>query len=144
MNIDEGLYKEIVRSVPILCVDLLIRNEQEEFLLVRRRNEPLLGHFYIPGGRVLLGETYAQAATRKLKQETNLTPDEPLTLVGIYEDQFDKSSFGTHPYQTLSLVYTIKLNTVAQRIKLDEQSSDWKFSRDLPLRLNEKINWIKL
>jgi 8-oxo-dGTP pyrophosphatase MutT (NUDIX family) len=71
--LDEELYQKAIRSLPIVCVDLVVSaglpEENERILLVRRKNEPLAGHWWFPGGRIEIGEPRVEAAIRKLKQE---------------------------------------------------------------------------
>ena len=61
MFIKEDLYKDIIKSVPILCVDILI-NLDDKYLLIKRNDNPLKGEWWVPGGRVLLGEDCISAA----------------------------------------------------------------------------------
>ena len=56
---------------PELCVSALVV-EDEQLLLVRRANAPGQGDWSIPGGRVLAGETLAEAVVRELDEETGL------------------------------------------------------------------------
>src|SRR5687768_7195207 len=58
MHIPEGLYTEIVKRLPIVCVDVIVRS-QGRVMLVRRKNEPLSGEWWVPGGRVKHGESAA-------------------------------------------------------------------------------------
>ena len=53
MFIPEKKYREIVQVIPILCIDALIINNKNEYLLLKRLNEPLKNVFWVPGGRVL-------------------------------------------------------------------------------------------
>lgn len=46
--------------------------EGDEILLVQRANEPHRGLWAVPGGKVDLGESLAEAATREVKEETGL------------------------------------------------------------------------
>jgi acetyl-CoA carboxylase carboxyl transferase subunit beta len=46
--------------------------EDDALLLVRRRNAPEAGRWTIPGGRVEVGESLAQAVERELLEETAL------------------------------------------------------------------------
>ena len=45
MFLEQKLYKKIMESMPIVCVDALIINEKKEYLLVKRKNEPLKNKF---------------------------------------------------------------------------------------------------
>ena len=72
MIIPEKLYQEICHVMPIPCVDLLVMDEADKILLLLRRNEPSVGQWWLPGGRVHFGETRAGAVVRKLKEECGL------------------------------------------------------------------------
>jgi ADP-ribose pyrophosphatase YjhB (NUDIX family) len=70
--IPEKLFSQIVRVLPIVCVDLLVYNRKNEILLLERRHEPAKGEWWFPGGRVHFGETRLEAARRKLREECGL------------------------------------------------------------------------
>jgi 8-oxo-dGTP diphosphatase len=60
-----------VSAHPIPCAGVVCLRGAE-VLLVRRGQAPRKGEWSIPGGRVELGETVAQAALRELKEETGV------------------------------------------------------------------------
>lgn len=141
MNIPKSIYSQIVKHVPIPCVDLLLENESGSYLLLKRKTEPLKNEYYLPGGRILIGEILEDAARRKAKEETGLNLGGALTLTGIYEDVFPLSSFGTHTYHTLSMVFRCKIDGNSE-IRLNDQSEAWKFSEQLPSRFKAKVKWL--
>ena len=54
-------------------------------LLIRRRFEPMAGHWSLPGGGLELGETLRDGLTREMKEETGLDVE-----VGPVLDVFDR------------------------------------------------------
>lgn len=72
MNIPEPLYRQILESLPIACVDVAIVHKGA-ILLVKRADKPVQGEWWLPGGRVHKGEMMREAAIRKAQQETGLT-----------------------------------------------------------------------
>ena len=72
MFVAEELYAQILRVMPIPCVDLLVEDGTGRVLLLLRRNEPAAGEWWFPGGRVLFGEQREDAARRKLEEECGL------------------------------------------------------------------------
>ena len=131
--IPDHLYREIISVIPIVCVDIVIRNEAGKVLLVLRQNEPLKDQWWLVGGRMQSGESARQACIRKTFEETALKIDE-LQFLGFYEDVFDKNSLNVaKPYHTLSLVFETRVST-KQVIQLDAQHSDWAWFDALPDR----------
>ena len=58
---------------PSAAVACLIRNAQNELLLVRRGKEPAKGTLDLPGGFVDMHESAEEAASREVKEETELS-----------------------------------------------------------------------
>jgi len=68
---------------PYVGVGVIVFRD-EEVLLVKRNKDPNKGHWSIPGGRQILGETVAEAAQRELLEETGVKVA-PLLLVDVVD-----------------------------------------------------------
>jgi 8-oxo-dGTP diphosphatase len=60
-----------VPAHPVLGVGAVIVKDGKA-LIVKRANDPYKGQWSIPGGRVELGETLAEAVRREMREETGL------------------------------------------------------------------------
>ena len=68
---------------PFVGVGVIVfRNK--EVLLIKRKKDPNKGHWSIPGGIQMLGETLAEAARRELLEETGVKVDQ-LLLVDVLD-----------------------------------------------------------
>ena len=133
MIIPADQYKKIIKSLPIVCVDIVIQNEKGQILLIKRNTEPLKGEWWVNGGRILKGESVIEAAKRKAFEEIGLTISN-LEFIGIYEDQFEQNAFNVNcQYHTISLVYKTIIKDI-NMIKLNKYSKGWKWSKFLPTR----------
>ena len=69
----DATYKAVVHSMPIVCVDVLLTRGDGSALLVLRHAEPVRGMYWYPGGRLLMGESFGDAAQRKVRKEIGLS-----------------------------------------------------------------------
>ena len=129
------LYREFLLHMPVVCVDLLVRRGSQ-YLLVKRRDEPLKGQWWVPGGRILKGEMVLEAAIRKLRAETGIDANS-FRFIGYYEDFYEKSAFDV-PCHSISIVYETDVKEDA--VKIDATSEDFRWEWGLPPRLRFKLN----
>lgn len=61
-------YEQIMKTMPIFCVDWLIRKDNK-YLLLRRKQQPMAGYYWHIGGRLRLGESIGEAANRIQSRE---------------------------------------------------------------------------
>ena len=57
---------------PKIAVAAVAFDDQDRVLLAKRGREPAMGRWSVPGGKVELGETLAQACAREMLEETGL------------------------------------------------------------------------
>lgn len=85
-------YREILERTPIPCVDAVVVMDGK-FVLIRRKDEPAKGQWWLPGGRVYKNELMEDAIKRKVKEELGIA----VTIVkqlGADETIFDTGPFG--------------------------------------------------
>ncbi len=69
---------------PIVGASVLVRNDKNEVLLVKRLNEPGKNLWAFPGGKVEADETVEETAVREVEEETNIQT-ELIKLLGAYD-----------------------------------------------------------
>jgi ADP-ribose pyrophosphatase YjhB (NUDIX family) len=125
MLIPEDQYRKILSLIPIPCVDLLVVDRVRRVLLLKRRNEPAKGLWWVPGGRVHFDELRIAAAHRKLQEECGLRPQaSPVEL--CTEDLILPNGDGSRSH-VICTVFRFDVDGGSQ-VVLDEQSeaADWR------------------
>lgn len=124
-KIPTSLYSQFIEHMPIFCVDIAI-NGPKGLLLLKRKEEPAKGEWWLPGGRLLKGENIEEAAKRITQTETglNINVGPILDTISTY---FEKSKFNTpiHTINTLAVGYLIGDNSII----LDETSEEYRWWR---------------
>lgn len=132
--IEDSLYRVMVQSLPIACADVIVKRGKH-YLLVRRRDEPLRGSLWVPGGRILKNEPSKVAAERKVLEETGIKVKD-LKFIGYYEDFYDRSAFGVGSH-TISMVF--EGEALPGNVTIDSHSYDYVWSDYVPAMLMEKL-----
>ncbi len=70
-------------EAPIIGVGAVVI-EEDRVLLVRRGQEPLQGHWSLPGGALELGERLQEGVAREVQEETGLHV-EPLEVIEVFD-----------------------------------------------------------
>ena len=71
--LSEEEFGKIVRCVPLISSDLIIRDPERKVLLGLRNHEPAKGYYFVPGGRIRKGELLEEAFLRILAAENGLS-----------------------------------------------------------------------
>ena len=94
-EIPSSVYREIVKSMIITCVDVFVYNfEIESYLMIKRVTPPAQGLWWLPCGRIFKGESFYESAVRKTKNETGINVV-PLAQLGTYTTYFTESAWGS-------------------------------------------------
>lgn len=121
-------FATVVRSTPLISVDLIVENEQGEFLVGKRNNRPAQGYWFVPGGRVQKDETLADAFARLTQAELGLRlPMSAGQFYGVwqhfYDDNFSGSDFSTH---YIVLGFRLRVNAGDLELPVD-QHNDYRW-----------------
>lgn len=125
--IPNNLYRKILQNMPIPCVDVVIR-DKSKVLLIKRREPPVKGQWWLPGGRVLKGEKLADAAHRKALEETGLDC-EVGAIIHTAETIF-KDGPAKIPVHSINAVFL--LDNPKGEIKLDPTCSECMWVKKVP------------
>ena len=89
-------------KIPSLTADIFIFDEDFNFILIKRLNDPYKDCWALPGGFVEYGESVETAAIREAKEETSIDV-ELIDLVNVYSKP-DRDPRG----HTVTVAYTAK------------------------------------
>lgn len=89
-------------KIPSLTADIFIFDDDLNFILIKRGNDPFKDCWALPGGFVEYGESVENAAMREAKEETSMDV-ELVDLVNVYSEP-DRDPRG----HTVTVAYTAK------------------------------------
>lgn len=135
--IESDLYRQVTASMPILCVDLVIRRKDGLILLVKRRNYPAKNRWWTPGGKVDKGEKLEKAVIRIAEEKVGISV-RILKQIGVFEFFFRKGHFG-NPSHIVSIVFLVVPINYTKEVNLDYQSSAHRWVSKPP----KHIRWAK-
>ena len=91
-------------KIPSLTTDIFIFDDNTNFILIKRKNDPFKNYWALPGGFVEYGESVETAAIREAKEETSIDV-ELIDLVNVYSKP-DRDPRG----HTITISYIAKGN----------------------------------
>lgn len=123
-------FLHVVENAPLISIDLIVQNENGEFLLGKRLNPPAKGDWFVPGGRIYKNETLDQAFVRIAKAELGIElARQYAPLLGVYEHFYDTNAgeqpgFGTH-YVVLAHQLAVQQQNLCLPVQDQHQSWCW-------------------
>jgi len=140
MYIPEPEYQRIIGVIPIFCIDYMIKSlDRKSFLLLKRKEEPLKGEWWLPGGRLQMHESFECAQKRILKREIgmNLTFDNQPEFIGISNYIFTTNSQKQSAIHTPTI--TVLISSICEfNIGCCHEQAQW--TKKLPAYFLENIN----
>lgn len=135
-------YTEFRQLMPRACIDLLIVDSSHHFLTIKRnKSDTQPGELWLPGGRIMIGETETETISRLLNSECGFG----LEKVDSTTQLTTFSYFGTHPkgftFHDVTTIFCLSLrasfkshvknsNPTFVFLPLDLKSADESISTD--------------
>lgn len=137
MRIVQDLYNQILTNIPVACVDAVII-EDGAALLVKRKDKPVQGEWWVPGGRIVKNEMMRDTVYRKTIEEVGLMCSVgPIiyTAETIFPD--GPNDIPVHTINTVFLLHVHHSSRTA--IKLDSHHSDFRWVKKIDENLHPYI-----
>ncbi len=112
-------FKQYINPVP--CNGVIIKNREDQIMLVKRKIEPKKGYWDLPGGFIEPGESFEESVKREIKEELNIEI-EITKILGVYNDYY---LYEGVKYPTLGIVVEAKM--ITDNIKAADDISSYKF-----------------
>jgi ADP-ribose pyrophosphatase YjhB (NUDIX family) len=122
-------YKDIFTNIPRVCIDLVIVNKLQNYLMVKRKINPFKGEYWIPGGKMLYGEELHTSVKRIALQETGLECN-LMYVAGVFTAITPPNELGFNDH-IVSLLCMTEL--ISGKINLDYQSETAKWVKHVKL-----------
>lgn len=91
--LDAHSFKAILKNAPLVSIDLCLVCDGQ-ILLGKRKNEPLKGEWFTPGGRILKNEMWQSALLRVASSELGLDmkTTDCFSLMGVWDHFYANSA----------------------------------------------------
>jgi colanic acid biosynthesis protein WcaH len=129
MFLDKNTFSTVIESAPLVSIDLVILDENNQALLGERLNKPAQGNWFVPGGRILKNESLAEAFERLTGEELGEAFSlSEATLLGPYDHFYNDNVFGdgfsTH---YVAIAYIIRLSKPLNDLPHDIQHGKYQW-----------------
>ncbi|MCW8108054.1 GDP-mannose mannosyl hydrolase [Alteromonas ponticola] len=144
MYLDTDTFSTVLKSTPLISIDLLVQNQQNQFLLGKRSNQPAKNYWFVPGGRIYKNESIGKSFDRIAKEEFGTCFSiENAKLLGLFEHFYANSvlseSISTH---YVVIAYKLEVDQLVDPPDVQHTAYKW-FSKNELLRCNDVHHYTK-
>ncbi len=122
---------------PAPCNGIILENDKDEILLVKRKYEPKKDYWDIPGGFINTNESIEQSMTREIKEELGVEIKD-FTYFASFSDRYLYKNIN---YHTLGIVFIGKIHN--QKLTPKDDVAEIKFFKKTNLPF-EKIAFVSV
>ncbi len=118
MFLDTSEFSQIIKNTPLISIDLIVKNNQNEVLLGKRSNNPAKGFWFTPGGRIYKDESIEDAFRRISKDELGTKFNiSDAKFLGVFQHFYDDNVFN-NKFSTHYIVLAFEIET-SKKLGLD-------------------------
>lgn len=139
--LDDQAFKAVIRSTPLISIDLLVKKDNK-ILLGKRINKPAQGFLFSVGGRIYKNETIDSAMMRIAKNELNIELKLLPRFIGVFEHFYDDSIYQDVSTHYVNLAYEIEIQETCNLPTEQHNEFQW-LSIDELLKSNQVHNYVK-
>ncbi len=112
----------VVDKTPLVSIDLVVRDQRRCVLLGIRVNEPARGFWFVPGGRIMKGETLDEAFLRISVKELGVHSSlADAKLLGAFTHLYDTNFAGIAGIGTHYVVLAYELGLAIELEQIPQQ-----------------------
>jgi colanic acid biosynthesis protein WcaH len=127
VNLDQASFLDVIDRTPLVSIDLVVVDPDQRVLCGWRVNEPARGFWFVPGGRIVKGETlddaFARIATSELGEGDWCRSDG--RLLGVFEHLYDTNFVGALDVTTHYVVLAYRLDVTVRPLPPEVQHSKY-------------------
>lgn len=138
MFIPESEYQNILKVMPVFCMDFLIKCKNKH-LLIKRTQEPVKDVYWVIGGRMRFKETVKDLASRVQTREIGRFLGTGKTIG--FSNYFFPDVPDARATHTPTLLQLVEINEMFDPV-LDDTSGDYIWSETLPDELLRQTEFI--
>jgi colanic acid biosynthesis protein WcaH len=136
--LNDDTFRTVINSTPLISIDLVVRDSSGNILLGQRLNRPAQGFWFVPGGRILKGESLANAFKRLTFVELGIELDiVDAQYLGLYEHFYNDSIYTDEPESI-----DISTHYVVNGFEVVLPSATNLTSNNLPAEQHGAYQWI--
>ena len=118
MFLEKNLFSNIIENTPLISIDLIVKNQNDEILLGQRLNKPAKDSWFVPGGRIYKDEPIEKAFQRLTQIELGKSLTiENAKFLGVYQHFYDNNVFNDD-FSTHYIVLGFEI-VIIEKLSLD-------------------------
>lgn len=135
------VYLQGLASLPLVSIDLIVRDAQGRVLVGLRRNEPARDTWFVPGGAIRKNETLDAAFARISAAELGRAcARRDARLLGVYEHFYGSNFMQVPGIGTHYVVLAHELHAELSSTLPDDQHGAYRWMTPLELREHPQVH----